>query len=66
MNNKAFSDWYDSLPYGEPSYQETFEAGAAHAREVALEEAKKFFTGNDTSLFWGSQAADHVEALKGK
>ena len=25
--NKAFSDWYDSLPYGEPSYQETFEAG---------------------------------------
>lgn len=27
--NKAFSDWYDSLPYGEPSYQEAFEAGAA-------------------------------------
>lgn len=32
--NKAFSDWYGSLPYGEPSYQETFEAGAAHARDV--------------------------------
>ena len=27
MNNKAFSDWFDSYPNGEPSYQETFEAG---------------------------------------
>ena len=24
---RLFSEWYDSLPYGEPSYQETFEAG---------------------------------------
>lgn len=39
---------------------------AAHARELALEEAKQFFLENDTNLFWGSQAAEHVEALKGK
>lgn len=27
--NKEFSDWYNSYPNGEPSYQETFEAGQA-------------------------------------
>ena len=25
--NKLFSDWYDSYDNGEPTYQETFEAG---------------------------------------
>lgn len=29
LTNKAFSDWYDSQ-HGEPSYQQTFEAGQAH------------------------------------
>ena len=34
---ETFSNWYNSLPYGEPSYQETFEAGmrAALAQPVA-------------------------------
>ena len=34
---ETFSNWYDSLPCGEPSYQETFEAGmrAALAQPVA-------------------------------
>ena len=31
---QSFSDWYDSLPYGEPSYQETFEAGFKAAQPV--------------------------------
>ena len=39
---------------------------AAHARKLALEEAKQFFLENDTNLFWGSQAAKAIEALKGK
>jgi hypothetical protein len=28
LSNKPFSDWYDNQ-YGEPSYQETWEAGYA-------------------------------------
>ena len=73
MTNKAFSDWYDSLPYGEPSYQETFEAGAAHAREMALSEAAKVAAATvcDTHIptgvkIYGSRAGKAIEALKGK
>jgi hypothetical protein len=35
--NKPFDDWYDSLAYGEPSYQEAFEAGWNAAFERAIE-----------------------------
>lgn len=36
---QLFSDWYDTLPYGEPSYQETFEAGFEHGASSQQVEA---------------------------
>jgi hypothetical protein len=33
-------------------------------RRDALEEVLKFFQQNDTVLFWGSQAAKHIQELK--
>ena len=60
---ELFSDWYDALPYGEPSYQETFQAGFEHgavAQQVAVPQGfaaweyqnahgDKFLTFNDPS-----------------
>lgn len=41
--NKEFSDWYDSYDNGEPSYQETFEAGqqASVCKLTQLQEFSK-------------------------
>ena len=36
------------------------------ARVQALEEAAKFFSENDSGIFWGSQAAMHIRELIGK
>ncbi|MAF04373.1 hypothetical protein [Herbaspirillum sp.] len=36
---------------------------SAQGRAAGLEEAAKFFDVNDTSLFWGSQAAGNIRAL---
>jgi hypothetical protein len=43
MLNKLFDDWYDSLPDGEPTYQQTFEAGqqASVCKLTQLQEFSK-------------------------
>ena len=40
------------------------EAQMLQFRRDALEEATKFVQQNDTILFWGSQAAEHIRKLK--
>ena len=45
----AFSKWYDSV-HGEPSYQETFEAGAAWQAAQAAQPAPRRLTEAEITL----------------
>lgn len=52
--------------YTKDQLQHCIAAARLQGRNEGLEKAKEFFTNNDSVLFWGSQAASEIEALKGK
>ena len=47
---------------GGPVYARGLEAFAELVRADEREACAKFFDDNDTNLFWGSQAAQHIRA----
>ena len=64
IDPKLVAQWCEETPSCDIDPVEYIAQRAEYGRNAGLEAARLFFAANDTNLFWGSQAATHIEEFK--